>query len=748
MELVASALPSFPEPLAPGLEGPLVLATMQRGRFLIDPDPTTRGEHPGFVLTQSLDCGARLEPIAALPPTATPSTTADRGARDRDSMRAGLLVTGPDVGQASELEHLEGSEAAAQDAANWDATFAALDLHASHLVAPTRAQVEAAITSTCGAIPADGLLVLVLAGHGTPGVGGAFVLSSLGGPDMTPEVISYRRIDALVTELCAHLGAVVWVIDASHMGLELASSGLDDPLTLPSAGPPLLIVRASDRTAPDAARASRHGPGLLGAVLARLLPSARASLCTAARMENAEIVALFADPSAGLGLAPTADLSASSRLRAELLRDRWERFGVPAIANLEAADELTPLTSEQLRVALARAVPMSPLLLRGTLPTGLRCVAASDCSPCEVAACMRSDCIGGLCRARPDDAATCDDDNDCTRDDRCSDGACHGAIIACDDTNPCTDEACEPGRGCVADPAPGRACDDRDPCTSADVCTAAGACVGALLSCDDGDPCTADRCVPPDGEEPGGCLFEPKNLPCDDGDPCTLADQCRNLICSGTRKTCSDGNDCTADRCEADGECRFDAVADLAGCDDGDPCTSIDRCREGACRGLAATCDDGLACTFDSCDDGRCRHLPAPGLCLSPDGASCVAVGERPADAPCLVCAATDRLEPTREGEACASDGIACTLDVCDAGACTHRDGPDTCHSGDGRCVSRGDNLTACLVCQGGGIVTAVPRETPCDDAIGCGEGRGQPSGPSAGGLCDGGGTCVCAGPP
>lgn len=722
LSALAAALPGFPTALAPGLEGPALLATLARDRFLIDPDPTTRGEHAGLILSQADDCELELTAVLALPLAVSSSRAATIGTASLDGSRAALLVTGSDV-------------ASTADAALWDTTFAALDLHGQHLAAPSQATFEAAIRSTCAAIPEAGLLVLVLSGRGSPGNGGAFLLTSLAGPIATPEVISYRRVEAVLSQQCSRLAAIVWVVDASHFELELASTGAVDPLTLPPAGTPLVVVRASDRTAPDAARASRHGPGALSQLLSQSLPTARASLCHQGRLTNAELTALFADPTA-TEVPPIASPTASpaARLHADLLRHRWERFGVPAVARLDAAWALTPSASEQLRAFLAAAVPLVPILVRGTLPGGERCSDASDCAACEASACLRSACIGGLCRFRNDDGATCDDDNDCTRDDRCNDGDCHGALIACDDNNPCTDESCEPGRGCVAAGVAGRTCDDRDPCTSEDLCTAAGACVGSGLVCDDGDPCTVDRCTPATATNPGGCVFEAKNLPCDDGNPCTLADQCRNLVCSGTRKTCSDGNECTTDRCDqTTGECRFDVAADLASCDDGDPCTTIDRCRDGACRGLAATCDDGIACTFDSCEQGLCRHLPAPGLCLAPGGSECVAVGERPASNPCLVCVATDRLAPTREGESCTSDGSACTIDVCEAGVCTHRDGPDSCHDGVGRCVTRGEALTDCLVCQGSGIVTAAPSLTPCGDALGC-----------AAGSCDGLGTCLC----
>src|SRR5262249_14067426 len=46
---------------------------------------------------------------------------------------------------------------------------------------------------------------------------------------------------------------------------------------------------------------------------------------------------------------------------------------------------------------------------------------------------------------------------------------------------------------CSPDDAP---CDDANPCTTGDVCTA-GACTGTTIACpDDGNPCTDDVCAP------------------------------------------------------------------------------------------------------------------------------------------------------------------------------------------------------------------------------------------------------------
>jgi ELWxxDGT repeat protein len=128
-------------------------------------------------------------------------------------------------------------------------------------------------------------------------------------------------------------------------------------------------------------------------------------------------------------------------------------------------------------------------------------------------------------------------------------GECAIPPWGCDDGDPCTVDACNPGVGCTHEPMdgcpatststssttttsssssitttttlPGQCsgtldgsrCDDGSACTGDDACTG-GACVGgASTDCDDGDPCTSDTC------DPGvGCIFVPTPGSCDESD--------------------------------------------------------------------------------------------------------------------------------------------------------------------------------------------------------------------------------------
>ena len=141
--------------------------------------------------------------------------------------------------------------------------------------------------------------------------------------------------------------------------------------------------------------------------------------------------------------------------------------------------------------------------------------------------------------------AACDDGNRCTSGAKTcnADGVCSGGLpVGCDDANPCTDDACDPRRGCTH--TPNTASCARDACSTADRCQA-GACVtGAPVSCDDGNPCTDDSCDPTTG-----CKHANRTGACN-ADACTTGAQCQNGACTGGAPvSCDDGDRCTTDSC-------------------------------------------------------------------------------------------------------------------------------------------------------------------------------------------------------
>ena len=103
------------------------------------------------------------------------------------------------------------------------------------------------------------------------------------------------------------------------------------------------------------------------------------------------------------------------------------------------------------------------------------------------------------------------------------------------------------------------ACDDSDPCTS-DACDPSEGCSHVTFSCDDENPCTDDVC---DGV--GQCSHTNNTAPCDDRDACTLVDECAAGACVGmTAVTCHDADVCTADSCDSTLRC-VSTTADFDG---------------------------------------------------------------------------------------------------------------------------------------------------------------------------------------
>jgi hypothetical protein len=166
-------------------------------------------------------------------------------------------------------------------------------------------------------------------------------------------------------------------------------------------------------------------------------------------------------------------------------------------------------------------------------------VVCNDSNPCTDDSCIPDE----GCDFSPN-AQSCDDGNECTVDDFCSESVCQGGdALDCNDSNPCTDESCDVATGCIyadnEDP-----CEDGSECTLVDGCLD-GTCVGTGSPvCDDSNPCTDDTCDPDQG-----CVFTPNSLPCNDSDGCTLEDTCTGGTCIGT--ACSDvGQYCVGGICK------------------------------------------------------------------------------------------------------------------------------------------------------------------------------------------------------
>jgi hypothetical protein len=261
--------------------------------------------------------------------------------------------------------------------------------------------------------------------------------------------------------------------------------------------------------------------------------------------------------------------------------------------------------------------------------------------------------------------APCDDGEFCTTNDHCQLGECVGGqAMTCDDSNPCTEDACVDGIGCQFLPTAG-ACDDGNDCTVGDTCKQ-GWCLGSPADCDDDNPCTSDSCAPDQG-----CINTPNALSCDDGNLCTLKDQCANGECvGGLPLNCDDSNPCTQDSCDTQSGCLHEVAA--GACDDNNACTDGDTCKNGLCiPGPVTNCDDDNECTTDSCDEQNgCGHVNVA------DGTACNGGGKWA----CLAgeCACT----PQCAGKECGDDQC--------GGSCGECGENEACNENTGQCYPGG----------------------------------------------------------
>ena len=413
----------------------------------------------------------------------------------------------------------------------------------------------------------------------------------------------------------------------------------------------------------------------------------------------------------------------------------------------------------------------------------------------------------------------CDDGDLCTDSDTCNNGVCAGTPIDCNMLNICTTGSCNPSTGLCDAANNTLPCDDGNNCTINDICTNAQ-CIGTLIDCDDGNPCTNDTCNPMTGM----CDHFDNMLPCDDGNPCTLMDMCLNGICIGMPNSCSDNNDCTDDACDKyTGECThtnndYNAckhpdkcivndrclngtcigdpkdcndgnicttnvcdtdtgncvpVSQNVTCDDLNPCTLNDTCTDGVCAGTPIDCDDSNPCTEDFCFQANCYHIiDLQAEC--DDGNPCT-------DNECVAISTGSVIcESTPNSNIC-DDGNPCSLiDICMNGTCTGtnfldcNDGDDCtldiCNTNNGTCSNilespgtpcdDGDPCTENDVCDSQGGCSGVPKD--CNDEDVC---TGNTCDPNTGNCiavnntapCDDGDPCthtdqcnngVCAGIP
>ena len=337
-----------------------------------------------------------------------------------------------------------------------------------------------------------------------------------------------------------------------------------------------------------------------------------------------------------------------------------------------------------------------------------------DSNPCTKDICLP---MGGCAHENID--ASCSDEDACTINDSCSDGLCiPGDMMNCDDSNPCTDDACKDNGICVHE-ANQELCDDINLCTNNDHCFN-GTCIGGeSVNCDDSEVCTTEICNPIQG-----CLHIDNNVPCSDGDICTMGDSCAAGSCqSGPEVSCDDGNPCTDDSCDSQTGCTH--LPNDESCDDANHCTVDDTCTSGVCLGLSMKdCNDDNICTDDTCN-------PLSGCVYEVNTNPCTDQNVCTLNDTCQdgVCVSSENLT--------CDDGNTCTEDSCDAQkACLHVPAEGNCNDGNvctlndtclnGTCVSNDalvcndDNICTDDSCSPQSGCLYIPNTVECDDNSVC----------------------------
>ena len=124
-----------------------------------------------------------------------------------------------------------------------------------------------------------------------------------------------------------------------------------------------------------------------------------------------------------------------------------------------------------------------------------------DSKACTIDSCDKAT---GTCKNEsvPLEGKPCDADGSvCTVGDKCKTGVCvPGGGLKCNDNNPCTDDSCDKLLGCQG-AANTADCDaDSDACTVGDKCKDKVCQAGPNKDCDDSNPCTLDACQSPSGK--------------------------------------------------------------------------------------------------------------------------------------------------------------------------------------------------------------------------------------------------------
>jgi hypothetical protein len=312
--------------------------------------------------------------------------------------------------------------------------------------------------------------------------------------------------------------------------------------------------------------------------------------------------------------------------------------------NQERFDELTKVLAAG-KISRGRALKMLGAALVGAVLASGRGAALADtqCKPLLKKCNKNAQCCSGNCIENPQGSGKvcgcaagqtlCPGNNSCIQDcppgealdpTTCRCTQCQNASDCPTPDNECQRATCTNGLCGVEHVPDGTSCDDLNPCTTNDVCTA-GVCAGTLregcLRCQADPDCAevpVDQCHRAVCGAQGFCVVEnrPDGTNCDDGNPCTEGDVCTVGVCAGTQigdcVRCQNDGDCSGigvdDQCREAvctqaGVCVIQDKADGTPCNDAHACTENDVCIAGVCGGCVTVDNSNPEAPPTPCDD-------------------------------------------------------------------------------------------------------------------------------------------------
>jgi hypothetical protein len=342
----------------------------------------------------------------------------------------------------------------------------------------------------------------------------------------------------------------------------------------------------------------------------------------------------------------------------------------------------------------AETVCVAPSCSGDRMNTAGTCDGLGTCRPQGIEDCSPYHCAGAAC------VAHCASDNDCVSGHTCVNGSCGPKALGqpCSAATECASGFCADGVCCAS------ACTGS--CRSCALSTSLGTCAPVPLGAGDPHKVCVDQHASSCGTDgmcdgAGGCHKYPAGTEC-------------------AAETCASGVYTPTSTCDANGNCRApDAIACApyvcngarcyTACGADANCASGNVCVQGSCglKPNGAFCSTGAECKSAQCAQGVCCATACAGACfscaLTGTMGLCTAVPTGLPD-PAALC--TDH-GPT----SCGTDG------KCQAGACQKYPQGTACSGAS--CPTPGSTFTAGGTCDGAGTCS-VPAATSCFP-FGCG---------------------------